>query len=98
MWGYAAATATLRLSGPLQRLHAAHFPPALMDAATLALKPRLGIPAHVAREEVAAGEAVLGVGRRKGCNRAARARSGIFPGHADIAGASKRFGGSGFGK
>src|SRR5215813_10070410 len=98
MWGDSTVIATSRRSRPLQRLHTAHFPPALVDAAAFALQPGFGVLAHVACKEIATDKSVLGVGGRKRRYRAARAGSGILPWHADIARARQRFGGGGFGK
>src|ERR1700730_17584888 len=71
-----AAGADLRA---LQRPQAAHGPFALMDAASIALQPRLRAVTHIARQEIAAGEAVLAVGTGDRRDRAARAGAGVFP-------------------
>src|SRR5262249_57153533 len=49
-------------SGRAQGAEALDLPPTLVNAARLALHPGLGARAYIARQEVAAGEAVLGIG------------------------------------
>src|SRR5262249_49350401 len=90
MWGESTAIATLRRSRALQRLHMAYFPAALVNAAAIALQPGFGALAHVACEEVATDESILGVGGSKRGHRAARARPRILPRHAHIARAGQR--------
>src|ERR1043166_1209760 len=98
MWGDTAATATLRRGSPtLHWPHMAYFPPALVNAAAIALQPGFGILAHVACEEVATDEPVLSVCRREGSDRAARAGPGILPRHAHVARARECLGGRRFG-
>src|SRR5262249_9146143 len=69
-------------SGLLPGPHGADFPLALMDAAALALQPRLAALAHVARQEVTANEAVLVIGGGERGHRPARPGLRIFPRHA----------------
>src|SRR6185503_4639061 len=59
--------------------HVADFPPALVDAAALALQPGLRARAHIARQEVAAHEAVLRVGRGDRRDGPARTRLRVLP-------------------
>src|SRR5262245_13379164 len=87
MWGNCGRVATgdRRASRPLgQRPQVLHFPLALVDAAGLALEPGLVTLAHVARQEVAAGEAVLVVGGRDRRDGAARAGARVLPRDAGI--------------
>src|SRR5215468_4297832 len=80
------------MSGSVPGLEVAHLPLALRDATGFALHPRLVAVAHVAREEVAAGRAILVVGRGDGGDRAARPGARVFPWHAAVgAAASKEF-------
>ena len=89
MWGAAAARAQhidgargaqVRRHGRIWRTSHAPWP----AAAGLALQPGLRPVADVARQEVAAGGAVLAVGVRQRRDRAARAGRGIFPRHAGV--------------
>src|SRR5215831_8539786 len=69
-------------SGLLPGPHGADFPLALMDAAALALQPGLAALAHVARQEIAAHQAVLGIGGGQRGHGPARAGLRIFPRNA----------------
>src|SRR5712671_6065567 len=71
-------------SGPIPGLEGANLPFALRDATGFALHPGLVAVAHVARQEVPAGHAILIVGGRDRRDRAARAGARIFPWHAAV--------------
>src|SRR5665647_535398 len=67
------------MSGALPRLERAYFPDALVLFAGFALHPGLRAAADIARQEIAAGLAVLGIGGGDRGDGAARARARIFP-------------------
>src|ERR1043165_3597899 len=90
MWGRSCGTATssgLRPQrlGPGPRPEALNLPGALFGAAGFALQPSLrALPSNVARQEVAAGQAVLAVSTGDRGDSAACAAGGIFPRSADL--------------
>src|SRR4051812_12733184 len=90
------------VSGALPGLQAAHFPIALVDAAGFAAHPVFATAgAHIAGEEILAGEAVHIIGRSDGSDGAARAGLRVLPGLAHaITAAAKHFRcrGAGIGK
>src|SRR5258708_26387696 len=81
MWDHCGdfATRAWAHSGTLERAKRAHRPFALVLTAGIALQPGFGAVADVARQEIAAGEAVLGIRVGDGGDRAARARSRGLP-------------------
>src|SRR5262245_17549079 len=76
------------MSGSVPGLEVAHLPLALGNATGFALHPRLVAVAHVTREEIAAGHAILVVGRRDRRDRTTRAGAGVLPRHAAAIGAA----------
>src|SRR5665213_3127224 len=98
MWGSNGPDATrLRLtakgSGSLPGLERAHFP-AFVPLAGFALHPGLRRAADITCQEIAAGLAVLGIGRGDRRDSAARAGVGIFPRRTGVfATAAKHVGG-----
>src|SRR5262249_25132038 len=72
-------------SGPRPWAEAFDLPDALLGPAGFALEPGFRtLQLHVARKEVTAGIAILGVGTGDRRNGAACAAAGIFPGGADL--------------
>ena len=63
---------------------ALYLPLAVIGTASLALQPSLGLPVHVAREEITAGEGALGIRRGERCDVAASAGVWVMPGGAII--------------
>jgi hypothetical protein len=61
---------------------ALYLPLAVIGAASLALQPSLGLPAHVASEEIAAGEGALGI--RRGERRDVAASAGVWVLPSDV--------------
>src|SRR5262245_19328676 len=81
-----------RRSGPVPGLEGANLPFALRDATGFALHPGFIAVAHVARQEVPAGRAILIVGGSDRRDRAARASARVFPWRAAVgAAASEEF-------
>src|SRR5881227_77107 len=71
-------------SGSIPGLEGANLPFALWDATGFALHPGLVAVAHVARQEVPTGRAVLIVGGSDRRDRAACASARVFPRHAAV--------------
>src|SRR5208283_1741590 len=87
-----ADAATLR---PLQGLERADFPDALFLLAGFALHPGLRAALDIARQEIPAGLAVLGIGRGDRGDGAACAGARIFPGRARVFAAAGEYVGGG---
>src|SRR5215470_3779855 len=77
-----AASPVAARSDLLPRPQSTDLPLALVDAAALALQPGFGALAHVAREEIAAQDAVLRIGAGERRNGPARAGARILPWNA----------------
>src|ERR1035441_8180165 len=83
-------------SGALPGLERAYFPDALVLFAGFALHPGLRAAADIARQEIPAGLAVLGIGGGDWGDGAARAGARVFPRRAGIlAAAGEHVGGGG---
>src|SRR5687767_6455933 len=94
MWGERRSVATMQKRlGTLPGLQAAHFPIALVNAASLAAHPVFAAAdAHIACKKILAGEAVEVIGRSNGSDGAAGTGRWVFPrlAHA-IAAAAEHF-------
>jgi len=74
---------------------ALYIPLAVIGMASLALQPSLGLPVHVAREEISAGQGALGIRRFERCDIAASTSGWVLPGNAvTLVAPSKRCGGN----
>src|ERR1700678_2921981 len=86
---YRAATATILWSTLFELLEALYFPRATFRAAGLAFQPCLRLPPYVARQEIAAEDSALVIGRRERRDVAAGAGVGIRPRDAAVFAAAR---------